>query len=186
MNDPDTSSLLTFQDRFPVREKKLDGPFSEERICDIAHSAAEVLNAIIALEQLSFEAADPEAKGTSAELHRIEQKLDFVTELLARVLQHQQVIPESGTIRMSAERVWWQPKESVQTTDHCLVEIYLSQKYPLPLELPVEVLNIHSERQGEAIAEGRILFTDENLTDDLMRLVFLFHRREIARNRSHR
>lgn len=81
MTENNLSSVLAFEDRFPTTEQRLDIAFSEDQIHDLNQSAAEVLNAIITLEQMSYDHADPEAKGKSTELHRLEQKIDFVTEL---------------------------------------------------------------------------------------------------------
>lgn len=184
MTDKKTPSFLTLEDRFPYCEKRLEEAFTENKIRELSMSVAEGLKAIISLEQLSNDYLDPEAKGTSAEIHRIEQKLDFVTELLARVLHAQQDIPETNAIKMSAEHISWYPQISLCPGDYCVLSIYLSQKYPLPIDLPVEVINSNAKELSVFQTEGRILLSDENIIEDLTRLIFLFHRRQIARNRS--
>ena len=184
MTDKKIPSVLAFEDRFPLTEKKLESSFSENQIADLSHSAVDCLKAIISLEQMSNEIPDPDAKGTTAELHRIEQKIDFVTELLAYVIQAQQNIPEKQTIKMSSESIFWSSELSLSPGDNCLLSIYLSQKYPHPFELPVVIKDSSSDKVSEQQTEAKILLTDEDVIDDLTRLVFLFHRRQIARNRS--
>lgn len=85
---------------------------------------------------------------------------------------------------MSAEHVLWQPEVSLNQGNFCVLSIYLSQKYPAALELPVEVISSNSEGDSTPTIEAKILFSNENVIDDLTRMVFLFHRRQIARNRT--
>jgi len=184
MTDKNQPSVLAFEDRLPVGEKKLEKPFSENQINDLNHSAVDVLSAIISLEQMSFEHVEPDAKGVSAEIHRIEQKLDFITELLAKVIQAQQTTPPIKSIKMSADHVVWCPDLQFNPDDYCLLSIHLSQKYPTPLELPVRVISYRSESTSESMMEGQILLSDESVIDDLTRMIFLFHRRQIARHRT--
>lgn len=184
MTDHNPPSVLTFEDRLPVGEKKLEKPFSENQITDLNHSAMDVLSAIISLEQMGFEHVESDVKGVSAEIHRIEQKLDFITELLAKVIQAQQTTPQIKAIKMSADHVIWCSDIQFNPGDFCLLSIHLSQKYPTPLELPVRVIGNCSESTLEPMIEGQILLSDEGVIDDLTRMIFLFHRRQIARHRS--
>lgn len=180
MNYNNDTPMLAFKDRFPVETKKSAAHFSANEIMDLSHSCSEVLHAIITLEQLATEKSDPSANNISPELSRIEQKLDFLTELLTKVLLEQKGFPEAHDIEMSPEWVIWQSGIALGTGDHCLLYIYLSHKYPMPLTLPVEV----TERRSNSQFEARILLTSAPVIEDLTRLVFLFHRRQIARNRS--
>lgn len=184
MSDNNQATILAFEDRFPVNEESFALGFSAENISDLDQSAAEVLTAIIALEQMSYEHVDNDNKGLSSEIHRLEQKLDFITELLAKVLQSQQQKLEKNSIKMSAENIFWQSNLSLKEGDFCLLSIYLSQKYPSPLQLPVKVISLAGSESETKYLCGQVLLTDEIVIDDLTRLVFLYHRRQIARNRA--
>lgn len=184
MIDTNPPSVLAFEGRFPVSETKSETPFSDDQIHDLNQSAADVLSALISLDQMSYEPVDPDKKSTSSEVRKLEQKVDFITELLVKVIQSQQSLPFKKVIKMSAERVVWSPEVSLSPGDFCLLSIHLSPKYPTPLELPVEVINTHPQDSIDMMIEAKTLLTDEKVIDDLTRLVFLYHRRQIALKRT--
>ncbi len=185
MSENNFSNVLAFEDRFSISEKRIESSFSYDKIHDLNNSAQEVLNAIITLEQLGHEQINPDLKNSnSAELHRLEQKIDFVTELLARVLLDQQNRPEIKSLKMSAQHLCWQPDISLNKEEFCIVSIYLSQKYPTALELPVVVTNSNLDSTLTPEIEAQILLTGDNVMDDLTRMIFLYHRKQIARNRT--
>lgn len=180
MNSNKQPPMLAFKDRFPVETIRSAEHFSVNEILELGQSCREVLHAIITLEQLAAEKTDPGTNNIPPELNRIEQKLDFLTELLSKVILEQKGFPAIYDVEMSPERVVWQSGITLETGDHCLLKIYLSHKYPMPLTLPVEVTGPRSDNQFE----GRILLSPEPVIEDLTRLIFIFHRRQIARNRS--
>jgi len=184
MSDTNSPPTLIFVDRFPVEEKRFELMFSNDQISDLNQTAADVLCSIISLEQMSYENVEPETKGISSDIHRLEQKVDFVTELLVKVIQSQQKRPPKKIIKMSAENIIFSPELSLNSGDYCVLSIYLSQKYPAPLKLPVKILKSHSGGQAVGMIEARILLSDENVIDDLTRMIFLFHRKQIARNKA--
>ncbi len=184
MSNSNQPTLLAFEERFSVTEQSYESGFSVENIIDFEQAAADVLTAIIALEQMSYEHVDPDSKGITSDILRLEQKLDFITELLAKSLQSQQEKLEKNNIKMSAENVFWNSSISINKGGFCLLSIYLSDKYPTPLQLPVEVISSEVNKLGLTEHCGRILLSDEKVIDDLTRMVFLYHRRQIARNRT--
>ena len=184
MTDINSPPVLAFEDRLPVSEKKFERPFSDDQIGDLNQSAADILSAIISLEQMSYEHTEPDKKSISTDIQKLEQKVDFITELLVKVIQSQNTLPLKKDIKMSAEHVEWVPGVSLNLGDFCLLSIYLSPKYPTPLDLPVKILNSHSEDTNKATVEAQILLSDRTVVDDLTRMIFLYHRRQIARKRT--
>ncbi len=183
MTDTNPPSVLTLEDRFPISEKKFETPFSGDQICDLNKSAADVLSAIISLEQMSYEHTEPDKKGVSSDIQKLEQKVDFITELLVKVMQSQHALPFKKDIKMSAINVSWIPEVSLSIGDACLVSIHLSPKYPTPLDLPVEILSSNLNVSKDATIGAQILLSDETVIDELTRMVFLYHRRQIAHKR---
>ncbi|MFK8069177.1 MAG: PilZ domain-containing protein [Gammaproteobacteria bacterium] len=184
MSENTFSKVLAFEDRFPVSEKRMEASFSQDKIHDLNSTAKEVLNAIITIEQLGYEQTNSDSNSNASELFRLEQKVDFVTELLASLLLEKQKRPEIKSLKMSARHLCWQPDISLKKNEFCTVSIYLSQKYPAALELPVVIINSNLENSSDPETEAKILLTDENVMDDLTRMIFLYHRKQIARNRT--
>jgi len=184
MTDINPPPVLAFEDRFPVSEKKFEFPFSDDQISDLNQSAADILSAIISLEQMSYEHAESDKKSVSTDIQKLEQKIDFITELLVKVIQSQNILPLKKDIKMSAKHVEWVSELSLRKGDYCLLSIFLSPKYPTPLDIPVKILSSHSKDSNDAMIEAQVLLSDETVIDDLTRMVFLYHRREIARKRT--
>lgn len=180
MTENEAPHILTFEDRFSVVEKTLTSGFSTDEICDLNQACHDVLNAVILLEQMAIEQAACIPKQHPSDLAKLEQKVDFLTELMANVLLSQMDLPMKQDIQMSREHIVWQSASALENGQYCLLSLYLTRKYPLPLQLPIIV----TDRQQENRYKGQILLSDEQVTDDLTRLVFLFHRRQIAREKS--
>lgn len=179
MLQPDQKAGLAITDHYPLKVERVTDGFSDRQIYDLTLSAKDVLNAVITLEQMAGEKPDSNAKSDAPELYRLEQKLDFVTELLTKVIQAQAGVPVKSAISLSASQLEWTTDTQYSEGELCTVSIHLSARYPLPLTVPLRL----KLSQNQGCCMGEILLNDPEFFDDLTRLIFLIHRRQIARNR---
>lgn len=145
-----------------------------------AEAAREVLRALLVLALGPGEPVDdgagPAPGERGGELTRLERKLDLALDLLGRLLARSLDLPAMHAVRLSPQSLIWQSDE-IPAAGPVAVELYLDARYPLPLCLSG---NAHG-----AAGEIRVDFgaADPPLRDALERLIFLYHRRRLGRER---
>jgi hypothetical protein len=179
MSDPTSpgplDDTLVLSDRLPLRWQTLgDAPPATE----LAHwdrRNVEVLHALLALDEgsrLGEEGGEPLAQ----EMLRLERKLDFVLDLLARALGEGLEVPAPVDLRLSERGLQWVAEPTIEPGTWLELELHLSDRYPIPLRLCARVVT--------ASAEGcAATFTgvSEGGRDILAKLIFRAHRRGISR-----
>lgn len=175
------TSPLSITEAFPLNEEKHPAALSPEQIHLLTENAREVLSAVITLEQVAGEKSDIAIKSDQPEIYRLEQKLDFITELLTKVIAAQNGAPAKSLVTLNALTVSWETSLTLSEGEDLTLSLSISPRYPLPMTLPVRV---STNEKGQITAN--ILFDDDDAVDDLTRLVFLIHRRQIARKRTAR
>ncbi len=117
----------------------------------------------------------------SADLQRIEYKLNLTLDLVSQLFAQQFSLPEPAELRLSSERIAWQGE--VVKPEYSLVSIslYLSDRYPKPIQLFGHMVEATEESafQNHAI----LLPTKFSVQDKLDRFIFRQHRRCIAHSK---
>jgi len=114
----------------------------------------------------------------SADLQRIEYKLNLTLDLISQLFAQHFALPEPAELRLSSERIAWKGREV--KPEHSLVSIslYLNDRYPKPIQLFGHMVAApeKSEFQNHAI----LLPMKFSVQDKLDRFIFRQHRRCIA------
>ena len=175
---------LVYEDALPLAWQALDEQaLAAGQLASLNAANAETLRAILSIEHSISEHGEHDA-AVNAELCRLELKVDLLTYLLGQLLSRESPLPPGLPVRLSGRGIAWTGKHPTPAPGSMiLVTLYLSQKYPKPIELPARVSAVEPQAGGSA--EVRAVFADlsERLRDDLERLVFLYDRRRIAQSR---
>ena len=183
MNSADAEQLLfadtlVCDDEFPVTVR----PAHDHQEClDCARRAEVTLRALASVEESHTEEADP-AEHVNA---RIEAKLDLAFALLAMIASHQRPPPPVRRVRWSRLGLRVAVAEPLAPAAAVVVSACLLSGFPLPVDLPLEVLACESSDHGFDVWL-RIPEYAPAVRTGIERELFRHHRRLIAERRSAR
>lgn len=147
---------------------------SAQEIADWMQGNLLLLKALAGLETPTREA---EGEPHSAELQRLETKIDLTLTLVAELLRRQTPLPAQTPVTVGSAQISWQAADIVPGT-RGVVALYLSPHLPWPLQLPVEITAC-----GEGRVHARLLHLSEDVQHWLDRTLFRHHRRELQTRR---
>lgn len=168
---------LAYADVLPVSFRVLKQPLDAETRASIGEANLRILLAFAAMEEGSATETMDDDPNRSAEIGRIDQKVNLLLEMVGALVAASQRRPPPQPIRFNKLAATWRvrpPAPHVGVTG--LLEIYLKDWLPKPLQL--------IGRVAEASADGLVQFQleqqSDGLTEQLERMVFRRHRRQIA------
>ncbi len=174
---------LAYEDLLPVRWVPHPKMVDDVTAQHLAERNLRVLQACDALEEYGqTEKADDESPH-SADLMRLDFKLNLLLDLAAQLLAQSQTRLQPVPIRLNSLGASWRGVEAAPPAgQHGILEVVIRDSVVQPLNLPAEV--VPSEKPGEA----RVRFTvlGEVVADHMEKLVFRRHRRKIAGSRQPR
>jgi Atypical PilZ domain, cyclic di-GMP receptor len=174
---------LAYEDLLPVRWRPQAETVSEVAAAQhLVERNLRVLQACDALEEHGqLEKSDDESPH-SADLMRLDFKLNLLLDLAGQLLAASQPRVRPVHIRFNAMGATWQSDETLAPGSHGILEITLRDLVVQPLNLPAEVVT------GAPLGETRVrfLWLGETVADHIEKLVFRRHRRKIAGSRQQR
>jgi hypothetical protein len=117
-----------------------------------------------------------EDAAASAELQRIDSKLNAIMELFALVLERELVVPPRVALRFNAHGIEWQAADSPRRGQPIAVRIHLEACPALPLELAAVAL----DPPEPGFAAARFESIRPPLAEAIAKMVFREHRRQVA------
>jgi len=173
---------LAYEDWLPVRWSPQAETVSEVTAAQhMVERNLRVLQACDALEEHGqIEKSDDESPH-SADLMRLDFKLNLLLDLAGQLLAQSQPRVRPAKIRFNAMGATFQAEETLAPGSHGILEITLRELIVQPLCLPSEVVATQS---GET--RVRFLWLGETVADHIEKLVFRRHRRKIAGSRQQR
>jgi Atypical PilZ domain, cyclic di-GMP receptor len=167
---------LGYEDLLPVRWSPQPAAPSDVQAQSLAERNLRVLQACDALEEKGgLEKADDESPH-SADIMRLDFKLNLLLELAGQLLAQSQPRVEIAQIRFNAMGATWKTGETLTGGSHGILEITLRDVIVQPLHLPAEVV----AGADAGFARVRFLALGETVADHIEKLVFRRHRRKIA------
>jgi len=169
---------IAYEDLLPVRWRPAPSAPSDVQAAHFAERNVRVLQACDALEehgQLDKKKADDDSPH-SADLMRLDFKLNVLLDLVGQLLAQTQPHPQSTQIRFNAMGAVWKSGENLSTGSHGVLEITLRDVIVQPLHLPAQIV----AGADAGFARARFLALGESVADHIEKLVFRRHRRKIA------
>jgi Atypical PilZ domain, cyclic di-GMP receptor len=168
---------LAFQDVLPLAWRTLPHAVDGDAAAGFMERNARVLQAREALDQLGPVEKTDENSPNSADLLRLELKVNLLLDLVGQVLAASRPRPAPVPVRFNAQGVVWRgsaplPEAGVQG----IAEIYLHDCLAEPLRLPGRVSSVTPDGHVKV----RFAPVTETVADLLEKLCFRRHRRQIA------
>jgi hypothetical protein len=167
---------LAYEDLLPVRWRPLPGPVTDLQAQQLAERNLRVLQACDALEEQGRLEKSDEQSPHSADLMRLDLKLNLLLDVVGQLLAASQQRAEPVQIRLNAMGAHFAWSQALAQGAHGILELTLRDIVVQPLHLPAEVVS------GAAAGQVRVRFLalGENVADHIEKLVFRRHRRKIA------
>jgi hypothetical protein len=167
---------IAYEDLLPVSWRASAQPVSELQAQQFAERNLRVLQACDALEEQGrLEKAD-EQSPHSADILRLDLKLNLLLDVVGQLLAASQQRPRAVQIRFNAMGANFAWPQALPVGSLGVLELTLRDIVVQPLNLPAEVVS------GASAGEVRVRFLalGENVADHIEKLVFRRHRRRIA------
>jgi hypothetical protein len=167
---------LAYEDLLPVRWVPLEGPVDDVTAASYAERNLRVLQACDALEEYGAVDKPDDESPHSADLMRLDFKLNLLLDLAGKLLAASQTRTTPVAIRFNAMGASWRTSEPLAMHAHGLLEIVVRDIVVQPLALPAEIV---AGASGGAV-RARFMSLGEVVADHIEKLVFRRHRRKIA------
>jgi Atypical PilZ domain, cyclic di-GMP receptor len=167
---------LAYQDLLPVGWRPLARSPDLPTVTSIADSNVRILQACAAIEEQGAVEKKDEKSPHSADLMRLEVKMNLLLDLVGQLLAATQPRPAATVIRFNALGAVWKSTVSLHTGDQGLLDIYLRDSLPQPMTL------IATITQASVDGQVRAAFAPpgEAVSDLIEKLAFRRHRRQVA------
>ncbi len=151
----------------------------ESALADVMADNLTLLRALWMLDEPPAAGDAGRAESTS----HLERRLDLLLLMASTALRGMQQLPRERDCVLSAHRLYWASEESIGVGRRVWARIWLRHRIALPLMLPGQI--VEEEVDGEQLWHRLdIEALEPALQNDLERLVFRHHRRQVARQRA--
>lgn len=167
---------LAYQDLLPVAWRRLAKPLDLATVASLTDRNVRMLQTCAAIEEQGALEKKDEKSPHSADLMRLEVKLNLVLDLMGQLLAASQPRPAATLIRFNALGAVWNSAVALRPGEQGLLDIFLRDSLPQPLTLIANVTAFSPEGQARAT------FTPpgEATADLIEKLAFRRHRRHVA------
>jgi len=172
---------LALRDVLPLSWQEANAPLGDLQLAYLNESNESVLRVISLLEEHRPEGVD-EHGGISAELVRLDNKINMLLDLVNRLLQFHINLPPAVPVTLTIGNMEWRSKEAPPAGSLITVQLYLHASYPIPLRLPASVQAVE-DRDGEKCVQVVLAGLSGPVSDRLEKLLFRHHRRAVAHAR---
>jgi hypothetical protein len=169
---------LAYEDLLSVLWRPQSAPVPDVQAQHFAERNLRVLQACDALEEHGRLEKSDEESPHSADIMRLDLKLNLLLDVVGQLLAASQQRPEPRQIRFNAMGAHFEWPQPLAAGSHGILEITLRDIIVQPLHLPAEVVNGVGTGPGEV--RVRFLSLGETVADHIEKLVFRRHRRKIA------
>jgi hypothetical protein len=172
---------LAYEDLLPVRWRPQSEAVGELEAQQLAERNLRVLQACDALEEHGRVEKSDEESPHSADIMRLDMKLNLLLDLAGQLLAASQQRAEPQPIRFNAMGAHFGWPEPLTVGSRGILEVTLRDVVVQALHLPAEVVS------GAPAGQVRVRFValGETVADHIEKLVFRRHRRKIAGTRQH-
>lgn len=171
---------LAYVDVVPLRWVALARPLDADQAAAQAEHNLRLLQALAALEDYGPNEKSDENSPHSADLMRLEFKVNLLLELVGKILARAQPRPAPVPMRFNAHSAIWRAQDPAPAVGEAgQLEIYLREALVEPLRLFGQVASVGIDRRVKV----RFAPLAEPLADLIEKLAFRRHRRQVAGTR---
>ena len=167
---------LAYQDMLAVGWRPLPKALDLPTVTSIADSNVRVLQVCAAIEEQGSVEKKDEKSPHSADLMRLEVKMNLLLDLMGQLLAAAKPRPAATMIRFNALGAVWKSATPARVGEQGLLDIFLRDSLPQPLTLIANVTHVAADGQV------KVAFSPpgEATADLIEKLAFRRHRRQVA------
>lgn len=171
---------LAYEDVLPVAWHRLPEPVDPVVVGSYADRNLRVLQAVDALDELPPAEKPDENAPHSADLHRLETKVNLLIEMVGQLLAASRPRPAPVAVRFNAlGGVWQGVSPYPDLGEQGIFEVHLRDSVAEPLRLVGRIAAVGPDGRVKA----RFLPPGEHVADLIEKLAFRRHRRQVAGTR---
>jgi hypothetical protein len=167
---------LAYQDVLPVGWRELPKSLDLTAVTALMEGNVRVLQVCAAIEEQGAVEKKDEKSPHSADLMRLEVKMNLLLDLMGQLLAAAQPRPATTVIRFNALGAVWKSTTPRRVGEQGLLDIHLRDSLPQPLTVVANVTHV--------AADGQVKVTfsplGEAVSDLIENLAFRRHRRQVA------
>ncbi len=177
---------LYYESNISLVWQVVDGLPSDNELVTINEGNSRFLKALAALSEAAPEVGE-ELPQTTAELQRLDLKLNLLLEIAGELLANQRTLPAPTKVRLGHTGIEWFADDPPPSGAHVCIDVYLRGDLPSPLKFHglAVVFDSHkgssNERQWVQVSFAGL---NSALQDDLEKFIFRRHRRSIAQRQT--
>lgn len=181
--DTTDASDLRFSDNCSIEWRVVEHALDDEHLSRVNESNEFFLRAVAALGAVTGEHMEEEG-AISAEIERLDRKINLVLDLVSQLVYQQLEIPERCRVTISAKDLAWQEAAPPQAGNVVFVRAYIQHGTPKPLCFYGEVVS-SAQDLADGMCRVRYVGLSAAVENWLDKLIFRHHRREVAFKRLH-
>lgn len=174
---------VIYKDIMPLKWREISRNELEFTYLSMQDANEEVLRFIATLEEFHVEGQDE--SGSSADLSRIEFKINLLLDLVTRLVVGEAEIPEAVPVTLGSAGIEWLAPQVPQADSLLELSLYLHRQYPRPFVVIGRVCGVNL--MGDVDGNYQIRLAFEPMRDlvqsGLEKFIFRQHRRSIAQSR---
>ncbi|MAT95194.1 MAG: hypothetical protein CME59_21695 [Halioglobus sp.] len=173
-----SASGLSFSDNCSIEWRPVEHSLDDDHLSMVNQSNEFFLRAVAALGTVSGELGEEEGV-ISAEIERLDRKINLVLDLVSQLVYKQLDIPDKCRVTISATDLVWQESNPPGAGELLFVQAYIQHGTPKPLCFYGEVTTTEADREGGR-CRVRYVGLSPSVASWLEKLIFRHHRREVA------
>lgn len=167
---------LAYQDMLPVGWRPLAKAPDLPTVTIMADSNVRILQVCAAIEEQGAVEKKDEKSPHSADLMRLEVKMNLLLDLMGQLLAAAKPRPPATVIRFNALGAVWRSTAQHRVGEQGLLDIYLRDSLPQPLTVIANITHVSADGQVRAAFSP----PGEAAADLIEKLAFRRHRRQVA------
>lgn len=188
MNDEKREQLgegVVYKDTVPLGWREANAAELEFTFLSRQDANEEVLRSIATLDEFHVDVQDENGGYASADLSRIEYKIDLLLDMVTRLVVRETTMPDAVPITLGSAGIEWSSPMPPEADSLLELSLYLHHKYPRPLVVVgrvADVTPLDGEEEGYLV---RLIFEamSDAVQSALEKLIFRQHRRSVAHSR---
>ena len=152
----------------------------ESALGDVMADNLTLLRALLMLDEPA--ASHESDQGRPDPIHNLERRIDLLLLMASTALRGMGTLPTERPCALASRKLCWASDRSIGVGRRLWARLYLRHRVALPLILPGRIAEEHFDR-GQFWHTLDIDALDQPVQNDLDRLIFRHHRRQVARQR---
>ncbi|MCP3671431.1 MAG: hypothetical protein GY814_13565 [Gammaproteobacteria bacterium] len=185
MNNSDTNPLtdsLIYATSMPLSWSVREDGYHESHYIRVAEHNEHVLRCVNLLGEQHRDKVEEESE-SDLTLMRLEAKINMLLEMVSKLDQRINQIPESSEVKLASAGIEWLCCDSPPAVGSSIwIKLHIDHRIPEAMNIPAQVIAVREESDGLIVA-AKFESIGEVVQEQVEKMIFRHHRRMIAQLR---